>query len=126
MSWLERIREKSEGTRVRYLFSAVGVSFLFVLVVWFFSLKTSVLGVSDVGSNEGFDSIRQFREEVGPPPSLDGLLQAGESLQGVDPSSGEGVAAPSEEARLDAGSDASLQREPLPSEELPIDAEGGY
>lgn len=80
MSWLDRIREKSEGERARYLFAAVGVSFSFVLVVWFFSLKTSVLGITD-GSQDGFDGLRQFREDVGPPPSLDGLLQAGESLQ---------------------------------------------
>lgn len=123
MSWLDRIREKSEGERARYLFAAVGVSFSFVLVVWFFTLKTSVLGITD-GSQDGFDGIRQFQEEVGPPPSLDGLLQAGESLRGTDPSS-RGGGLPSE-GSADGSNDSSVERESLPSEELPIDSEGGY
>lgn len=126
MSWLDRIREKPESARARYLFAAVGASFLFVLVVWFFSLKTSVLGISDIGSNEGFESIRQFREEVGSPPSLDGLLKSGESLQGTKPTSGEGVL-PSPSGSDQSGSvDAPSEQESVSSEEVPIDSEGGY
>ncbi len=92
-SLLEKIREKPESVRVRYLFLSVGISFLFVLVIWSFSLRTS-LKTLDYTSED----IKSVAAPVRPvvdnaADSLETLIKTGETLKDtLKDTSKEGVA----------------------------------
>lgn len=79
ISFLERLRGKSEAARTRYLFISVGASFLFVIAIWASSLKVSLGTLLDedaVGTVRG-----EFRGMTGnAPDSLEALLKSGSVL----------------------------------------------
>ncbi|QQS15274.1 MAG: hypothetical protein IPK84_02755 [Candidatus Moraniibacteriota bacterium] len=82
-SAFERMRQKPEAVRVRYLFFSVGISFVFVAALWAFSLKASfgTLLNNDVGDAVGTlrESAQNIQESA--PVSLEDLLKTGKSLQ---------------------------------------------
>lgn len=78
-SFLERLRQKPEAIRTRYLFFSVGVSFFFIAIIWIFSLKTSL------GSITQDETVGTFAESIqnitkGAPASLDDLIKTGKTL----------------------------------------------
>ena len=79
-SALERLRQKPEAVRARYLFFSVGVSFASIVALWAFSLQASfgTLFKSDV-----VDAVRESAQNVGKnaPVSLEDLMKAGKTLQ---------------------------------------------
>lgn len=80
-SFLERLRQKPEATRVRYLFFSVGASFFLVAILWMFSLKTSLGSlIEDETMKTVKEGVRDITKDV--PTSLDALIKAGKTLQG--------------------------------------------
>ena len=79
-SALERLRQKPEAVRIRYLFFSVGISFVSIVALWAFSLQASfgTLFKSDV-----VDAVRESAQNVGKsaPVSLEDLMKAGKTLQ---------------------------------------------
>ena len=79
-SALERLRQKPEAVRARYLFFSVGISFASIVALWAFSLQASfgTLFKSDV-----VDAVRESAQNVGKsaPVSLENLMKAGKTLQ---------------------------------------------
>lgn len=79
-SLLDRLRQKPEATRVRYLFFSVGVSFVFVAALWVFSLKTSLGGIRESKTADTFpESFRDISRDA--PLSLEALMKAGDALK---------------------------------------------
>ena len=78
-SFLERLREKPEAVRTRYLFLSVGISFAGIAILWIFSLKTSLGAMLESGaSREVQERVHTLTENA--PVSLDELMKTGETL----------------------------------------------
>lgn len=89
-SVFERIRQKPETVRVRYLFFSVGISFVFIVALWAFSLRASLGALLKNDSGDAVDVVRESARNVqeSVPVSLEDLLKAGKTLkEGVEQSS---------------------------------------
>ncbi len=92
-SFLDRVRQKPEAVRTRYFFFSVGISFLFIAVLWIFSLKTSLGSImQDEATGDVLESVRNITKDA--PDSLDALMKAGKTLTEQGNTSSEGVTAP--------------------------------
>lgn len=79
-SLLEQIRKKPEAIRARYLFTTVGIAFLFVGTIWVFSLKASFATILE--SDAPDTVMRTVGEKAGSAPvSLEDMMKAGEILR---------------------------------------------
>ena len=79
-SALERMRQKPESVRIRYLFFFVGVSFVSIIVLWVFSLQASL---GTFFKSDAVDAVRESAQNVGKnaPVSLEDLMKAGKTLR---------------------------------------------
>lgn len=116
-SFLERIREKPEAVRVRYLFITVGITFLFIVTIWTFSLKTSLATIFE---SDAPDIIKQTMEErVGNSPvSLEDMMKAGEILreEGADT---QHTTSPSNTSNFLSGTEAPTEPPATPTPPAP-------
>lgn len=89
----ERMRQKPEAVRVRYLFFSVGISFVCIVALWAFSFQASFGTLLKNNAGDAVDAVRENARSVqaSAPVSLEDLLKAGETLK-------EGVGQPPNEA----------------------------
>ncbi len=82
-SVFERIRQKPETVRVRYLFFSVGVSFLCIVALWAFSLHSFFGALFKNFSGGAVDTVRENARNIqeSAPASLEDLLKAGKTLK---------------------------------------------
>ncbi|QQR77364.1 MAG: hypothetical protein IPJ67_04485 [Candidatus Moraniibacteriota bacterium] len=82
-SVFERIRQKPETVRVRYLFFSVGISFVFVVALWAFSLQASFGTLLKNDAGGAVDAVRENARNIqeSAPVSLEDLLKAGKTLK---------------------------------------------
>lgn len=95
-SAFERMRQKPEAVRVRYLFLSVGISFVFVVALWAFSLKASFGTLLNNGVGDAVGTFRESAQNIqeSAPVSLEDLLKTGKTLQeGADQLSNESMKA---------------------------------
>jgi len=79
-STLDRLRQKPEAVRTRYLFFSIGVSFIFVVALWAFSLRASISAISgDETTDAIMDNVHNITESA--PASLEDLMKAGKTLE---------------------------------------------
>lgn len=76
---LASIREQPEHIRMRYVFGCVAVSMMFILSIWFLSLKDRFSSLATTPSTL-LEAEKEALSET-PKTSLNSLLQAGETLQ---------------------------------------------
>lgn len=78
-SFIDRLRSKPEAVRTRYFFVSVGVSFLFVVVLWAFSLRVSLQALLNNDVTGTFRTgLRDITENT--TDSLDALIKSGSAL----------------------------------------------
>jgi hypothetical protein len=78
-SALDRLRQKPEATRARYLFFSVGISFLGIVALWTFSLKASFGAImKDDTADTVLENVRNMGKNA--PVSLEELMKAGKTL----------------------------------------------
>ena len=79
-SVLERVRQKPEAVRARYLLFSVGVSFVGIVALWAFSLQVSMGALL---RNGVADTLRESARSVAKdaPVSLEDLMKTGKTLQ---------------------------------------------
>lgn len=78
-SFLERIRQKPEATRVRYLFASVEISFFVIALLWIFSLKASLGAIGEKSApSEILNTVKKTAGDS--PDSLKDLIKSGEAL----------------------------------------------
>ena len=82
-SVFEHIRQKPETVRIRYLFFSVGISFVFVVALWAFSLKASFGTFLENDADSAADAVRENARNIqeSAPVSLEDLLKAGKTLK---------------------------------------------
>lgn len=79
-SALDRLRQKPEAVRTRYLFFSIGVSFMLVVTLWMFSLRASIGAISgNETTNAIMDNVRNITQSA--PASLEDLMKAGKTLE---------------------------------------------
>lgn len=104
-SFLERLREKPEAVRARYLFLSVGISFAGIAILWVFSLKTSLGAMLESGaSREVQERVHTLTENA--PVSLDELMKTGETLMNKG-----------KQLQQEASSEGSTPSQPPPANE---------
>ena len=82
-SLFERMRQKPETVRVRYLFFSVGISFVCVVALWAFSLQASFGTLLKNDASDAVDVLRENAQTIqeSAPVSLEDLLKAGKILK---------------------------------------------
>jgi hypothetical protein len=60
---IEEIRQKPENIRLRYVWGAVVVSMIFIIIIWIFSLGESIKEMKSTDSNN-LPDIKQSLEEM--------------------------------------------------------------
>lgn len=74
---IEEIKSKPERIRLKYIYGAVAVSMLFVLLIWFFSLQDMFRSSSSEADSEAFSNLKKSfspNPEKDKGPSLQNLL----------------------------------------------------
>jgi predicted PurR-regulated permease PerM len=107
---IEEIRKQPEHIRLRYVWGAVAVSMIFIIIIWIFSMMTIFGGNSAQSQNPDIspikDQLQNFKNEV---PSIKNI--SGDSLNATQNNSTEGQTTTNQDNSQNAASNTASSTE---------------